>query len=131
MDKQLQRETKQYIKNVKSLMFCDRKTKKTFASSFDDDVWGFIEENKITSIDDVIAEFGTVDEIAQGFLEKSDIKKISKSMQIRNVIIGSVIAAALIVGVTLTIAFADTYVFTKGDPYGIETVETIETIIIE
>lgn len=129
-DKGFEKETKKYIKSIKSLLLCDIQTKRRFIKDFKDDLSGYIEDNNIADIKNVYAHFGTPEQVAKGFLETADIKSIKKKMNIGKIIAAGIALALIIWATGVTIAVIDAHIDTTGG-YGVEgwgdtVVESIE-----
>ncbi len=104
MNKSLQIEIKKYIKEVKSLVFCNNKLLKEFLKDFESDVANYAEENNITDINSIIQHFGTPESVAKGFLESTDLKIIRKRIRIKNVILAGILIAVTVWAVGVTFA---------------------------
>ena len=104
MNKSLQLEIKKYIKEVKSLVFCNNKLLKEFLKDFECDVVSYTEENNITDINSIIQHFGTPESVAKGFLESTDLKLIRKRIRIKNVILAGILIAVTVWAVGVTFA---------------------------
>lgn len=101
-DTSLQSEIKKYIMDVKSYLICDWKTRRKFIKDLKNDIADFVDENEDVSIDDIRRHFGEPKNIAIGFFENADFKKIKRRMNIgRTVIIGVIIALAMWLGTLL------------------------------
>ena len=109
-DKQLNKDIKGYIREIKSYLICDHKTQRKFINDFKNDVYDYIEENSVNGINSVREHFGEAEKIAKGFIENADTRKIKKRMNIRNAITAGIIIALFIwaVGV-LTVVVDDIY----------------------
>lgn len=104
LNKTLQTEINKYIKEIKSLVFCNSKTLKGFLNDFKNDILNYVDENNVTDILNVIQHFGTPEEVAKGFLESTDLKKIKKRIQIKNFILVAIIVFILIWALSVTFA---------------------------
>jgi len=113
-DKGFEKETKKYIKSVKSLLLCDIQTKRRFIKDFRDDLSGYIEDNNIADIKNVYDHFGTPEQVAKGFLETADIKNIKKKMNIGKIIAAGIALALIIWATGVTIAVIDAHIDTTG-----------------
>ena len=92
-DTTLNSEIKRYIVDVKSYLICDFGTKHRFINDLKNDIACFIDETENATMDDVRRRFGEPRDIAKGFFETADIKKIKRRMNIgRTVTIGVIIA---------------------------------------
>lgn len=91
----LQKDVKNYVKEIRLLLFCDSKTKRSFLNDFKNDVANFADDNGITDMKDIIDHFGTPEQVAREFLGTADLRKIRKRMQFKKYILCGVIAALL------------------------------------
>ena len=92
----LNTDIKKYIIDVKSYLICDWKTRNRFIRDLKNDIFDFVDENENVSMDDIRQRFGEPQDIAKGFFENADIKKIKRRMNIGRTVIIGVIAALLI-----------------------------------
>lgn len=77
-DKQLDKDVKIYIKEVKSLLICDYKTQKKFIGDIKSRIDEHIESGCVKNIDDIYKQIGTPQDIAKAFFENADVKKSKK-----------------------------------------------------
>lgn len=95
-DTTLDLEIKRYIVDVKSYLICDFRTKRRFINDLKNDIACFVDETENATMDDVRRRFGEPRDIAKGFFETADIKKIKRRMNIgRIVTIGVIIALVM------------------------------------
>lgn len=106
-DKQLDKDIKNYIKEVKSLLICDYKTQNKFIGDIKCRLDEHIENGLIHNIDDVYKRMGTPQDIAKAFFENADVKKVKKKMNITKIILIGVIIALLMFAGALTIQVID------------------------
>lgn len=95
-DKQLDKDIKNYIKEVKSLLICDYKTQNKFIGDIKCRLDEHIENGLIHNIDDVYKRMGTPQDIAKAFFENADVKKVKKKMNITKIILIGVIIALVV-----------------------------------
>lgn len=101
-DTTLNSEIKKYIVDVKSYLICDWRTRHRFINDLKNDIACFVDETENATMDDVRKRFGEPKDIAKGFFETADIKKIKKRMNIgRTVAIGVIIALVMWLSVLL------------------------------
>ena len=113
-DKQLDRDIKNYIKEIKSLLICDYKTQNKFIGDIKSRLDEHIENGLINSIDDVYMRMGTPQDIAKAFFENADVKKVKKKMNITKIILIGIIAALLMFAGTLVIEIIDGHSSNNG-----------------
>ncbi len=109
MNKQLNNDINKYIKDIKSYLICDYKTQKKFMDDFKNDVFSYIEDNSIGDINEIYEHFGPPQEIANGFFENADTKKIKKKMNISKTITICFIVALIIWATGITVSVVDTH----------------------
>lgn len=113
-DKQLDKDIKNYIKEVKSLLICDYKTQNKFIGDIKCRLDEHIENGLIDNIDDVYKRMGTPQDIAKAFFENADVKKVKKKMNITKIILIGIIAALLMLAGTLVIEIIDGHSSNNG-----------------
>lgn len=96
MNDVLQNEIKKYIKDIRSLLFCDSKTLKSFLKDFENDVINFADDNGVTDMQQIVEHFGAPDQVARGFFETTDLRKIKKRMQVKQYILCGVLVAVFV-----------------------------------
>ena len=104
-DTSLDLEIKRYIVDVKSYLICDFRTRHRFINDLKNDIACFVGETENATMDDVRRRFGEPKDIAKGFFDTADIKKIKKRMNIgRTVAVGVIIALAIwLAGITFAL----------------------------
>ena len=104
-DTSLDLEIKRYIVDVKSYLICDFRTRHRFINDLKNDIACFVDETENATMDDVRRRFGEPKDIAKGFFDTADIKKIKKRMNIgRTVAVGVIIALAIwLAGITFAL----------------------------
>lgn len=93
MDRQFNSEIKRYRREIKQLLLCKNAVAKTFMKDFDNELSNFIEENKVSDMETIYAQFGTAEEVARSFFEFADIRKISKGLRFTKAILTALIVA--------------------------------------
>lgn len=112
MNKHLNNDINKYIKDIKSYLICDYKTQKKFMDDFKNDVFSYIDDNSIDDINEIYEHFGLPQEIANGFFENADTKKIKKKMNISKTITICFIIALIIWATGVTVAVVDAHTST-------------------
>lgn len=77
----LNKELKNYYKDVKKVLICDKKTKLRIIDSLDNDIKAKIGDGSITTIDDVIEIFGTPEQISANY-QIDDLKDLHNTKRI-------------------------------------------------
>lgn len=113
-DKQLDKDIKNYIKEVKSLLICDYKTQNKFIGDIKCRLDEHIENGLIHNIDDVYKRMGTPQDIAKAFFENADVKKVKKKMNITKIILIGVIIALVIWAAGITAVVIDEHIAGAG-----------------
>ncbi len=93
MDRQFNSEIKRYRREIKHLLLCKNSIAKAFMKDFDNELFNFIEENKVSDMDTIYAQFGTAEEVARSFFEFANIQKISKELRCTKTILTALIVA--------------------------------------
>lgn len=120
-DKVNNKVVKQYLREVKSLLICDGKTKRRFVKQFGTDVEAYMEEQGVTDIQSLYTAFGEPIDIARGFFETADIKSIKRKMNVKRVILWSLIAVIMFWAGAVTIDLIDSLHSNHG--YGVTAIE--------
>ena len=94
----LNKELKNYYKDVKKVLICDKKTKLRIIDSLDNDIKAKISDSSITTIDDVREIFGTPEQIATNY-QIEDVKNLHNTK--RFIIKAVLIALSIIVLIVL------------------------------
>lgn len=89
-------ERKQYIKQIKALLVCDKGQQKRFLNDFNADIDDFIKDSPEASIDDIKKNFGSPQEITDSFLSSASSKEIKRKISLKTVIIISCVLAVII-----------------------------------
>ena len=113
-DKLLNKEVKKYIKDINSYLICDCSTRNKFIRDLKSDIDEYIEGNSVTDFDSVYNHFGEPRDIAKGFLENADTKKIKRKMDITKVALIAVIIALVMWGIGITAAWIDAHESNTG-----------------
>lgn len=102
-NKQLNQEKRKYLNEVRSYFISDQGTRNKFIRDLKSDIDGFIEENAVTDFKSVYDRFGKPQDIAKGFFENADIKKIKRKMNITRVVLIAVVMALVMFAAFLTV----------------------------
>ena len=108
-DKQLNKDVKKYIKDINAYLICDWGTRNKFNSDLKNDIDEYMENNSVTDFSSVYDHFGEPHDIAKGFLENADTKKIKRKMDIMKVVVTAVIIALVMWGIGITAAWIDAH----------------------
>ena len=108
-DKQLHKDVKKYIKDINAYLICDCGTRNKFIRDLKSDIDEYIESNCVTDFESVYDHFGEPRDIAKGFLENADTKKIKRKMNITRVALIAVIVALVMWGIGITIELIDAH----------------------
>lgn len=93
MDRQLNSEIKRYRREIKQLLLCKNTVTKAFMKDFDNELFAFVDENDVSDMEAIYAQFGTAEEVARSFFEFADIQKISKWMRCKKAMLSCLIVA--------------------------------------
>lgn len=113
-NKQINIEKQKYIKETNSYLICDFRTRNKFISDLKGDIDEYIESNSINDFDSVYNHFGEPRDIAKGFLESADTKKIKRKMDITKVVMIAIIIALVMWGIFLTTSLIEVHLNEKG-----------------
>lgn len=106
-DKNLDKAINKYIKEVKSLIICNSKSKRDFIKKYKESIYDYVESNDITTVDEFHKNFGNPETIAKSFFADADLKEIKKKLNIKKVILGLVIGILMLWIICLTIIAND------------------------
>ena len=79
MNKRLEQEINRYLKEIKSNIICDFKTKRKYICDLKTSIYDFAEENHVNDFKQVYQQFGPPREIAKTFFEQADRCEYYKS----------------------------------------------------
>ena len=97
-------ERRQYIKEIKALLVCDKDQQEKFLEDFNSDIDDYLSDNPEAGLDELQKDFGTPQEIADEFLAHSSAKEIKKLTSLKSAII-IVCALAVIIFTGCTVAW--------------------------
>lgn len=86
MNSELKKEIKKYLSEVKKGLHCDISFKKAFLSDFKNELTNYIDEHQEVTIENIINEFGSPNQIVSNF-KSSDYLALKKKINI-NLFIG-------------------------------------------
>lgn len=109
MDRAFEKAIRKYEKRIKALLICDSKTAKSYLQDLDDGIVDFIENSGATSIQEIIARFGTPEAVAREFLETASIRKIKRRMNIKRAVLTGMFIVVAIWAVAVTCLSIDSY----------------------
>ena len=114
----LKKEIKKYIREIRSLTFVQTKETKRFARDMEASINDYVQENGVTSIEEVREQFGTPEDIAKAFFAKTPLPDVKKRIRLKRVVAAVLLTAFLLWAVYLTILFVDGLKGQHG--YGVE-----------
>ena len=94
---------KKYKKTVKSLLLCNTEMSAKFMSDFDNDIDAFIEEQKVSSMDEIYKHFGAPEEVAQSFFVNADIRAIKKKISMKQALLFFLVAVLAVYGIAMAV----------------------------
>lgn len=112
--KPLNTELKKYIVDIESYLICDWRTKNRFIRDLKNDIIDFVDENENVTMDDIRKRFGEPQDIAKGFLENVDLKKIKRRMNIGGIIAIGIAVALFIWAAGVTTIIIDAHSSNEG-----------------
>lgn len=103
LNNDFQNDLKIYKNDVKSKLLCDSKISKALFKDLQNDIDNYIEDNNVTSIEEIYKHFGSADDIATAFLDTVDIAAVKRKMNIKKLIAVLVAAVIIICGIGMTV----------------------------
>lgn len=117
---------KEYYREIEKLLVCQRKQKADFMSALKADIDEYIATVGQADIENIRAEFGTPEKIAESFLSNSDAVTIKRKTDLRKCIVAAVIVALVIYFAFVIISLVD--VHTEAHGYIEEGIMMINTL---
>lgn len=100
---EFQKDLKKYKKSVRSLLLCNTEMSAKFMADFDNDIAAYIEEHKVSSMDEIYKQFGAPEAVAQSFFETADIKTIKRKISVKQTILCFLVALLAIYGIAMAV----------------------------
>ena len=113
MEKSLKKQLKYYFKDINRKLLITR-NKKSFFISFKNSVYEFTDSHPSFTMDDILQNFGTPDEIAKSFALDIDYKLLNKRTKIKRLLISSIFALSSIIIIYLSFALVDVHRSANG-----------------
>lgn len=117
-------EIKQYLCAVKSQLTCPYKEKKRFLKQMQNSLEIYATDQGQVSIEDLVREFGTPQEISDAFLQDESPSSLHRRLSFRRAVLGVIVFFTAILVISLivlgTIYVVDSFSFTHG--YYVDTV---------
>ncbi len=114
MNRVTDKELKNYYSQIERLLFCDRKKKKEFLCQLKENVEDFLSDMPEATMEDIKKAFGTPESICGSFIENTDSVKIKKQIQLKKVLIISVIIALIIYALFVVASLIDVHTEAHG-----------------
>lgn len=114
MTEALKKELNTYFSNVEDLLLCDRKNKKVFLEDLKNDIDEFVQHEPEADFGSILSAFGTPAEIAESFLKNADIADIKKKMNIKKIVLFSLLAVVLVYVIFVVASFIDVHTEAHG-----------------
>lgn len=114
MTEALKKELNTYFSNVEDLLLCDRKNKKAFLEDLKNDIDEFVQHEPDVDFDSILSAFGTPEEIAESFLKNADIADIKKKMNVKKILLFSLLAVVLVYVIFVIASFIDVHTEAHG-----------------
>ncbi|MBQ3518812.1 MAG: hypothetical protein IJA31_05765 [Clostridia bacterium] len=86
----------QYVREVNKEIIATPKQKRKLFGDLRSDIHERIADGKIASYEDVIAHFGTPEQVAKDFFATANIKEIKKRLMIRRIVVSAVVLCLLV-----------------------------------
>lgn len=94
------RSAKKYLRHVRSMLPCSRKTKKLIVEQVGSDISSYLEEHPEADYNTLLSRFGTPETIAISYIDSTDAPEVLKKMHTRKWIL-SAVAIALALGILI------------------------------
>lgn len=94
------RSAKKYLRHVRSMLPCSRKTKKLIVAQIGSDISSYLEEHPEADYNTLLSRFGTPETIAISYIDSTDAPEVLKKMHTRKWIL-SAFAIALALGILI------------------------------
>ena len=107
------RSAKKYLRHIRSMLPCSRKTKKLIVAQIGSDISSYLEEHPEADYNTLLSRFGTPETIAISYIDSTDAPEVLKKMHTRKWILSAV--AAVLIFVVLTWVATVVYSIVKSD----------------
>lgn len=104
-----EKEIEKYLSEIRSNLVCNRKTQNLIARDIEGLVYDYAEAKGVTDISELYEHFGTPEEMAKTQMSQIDPKKINKAMKIKKAVVIGIIAALIMLALSLVISLADAH----------------------
>lgn len=103
------KERKQYISQIKKLLFCRPEKRKRFLQDINNSIDDFLKDNPDANIDELQKAMGSPQEIADEFLSNISTKDIKNRTYVTRILIIGVVTALVILAITMIFLWLDTH----------------------
>lgn len=110
----LKKELSGYYRQVEDLLLCDRKSKIVFLTDLKNDIDEFVQQDPEADLDSIVSAFGSPAEIAESFLKNADIANIKKKMNVKKILLFSLLAVVLVYVIFVVASFIDVHTEAHG-----------------
>lgn len=114
MERVTDKELKNYYSRVGNSIICDRRQKKEFLCQLKENVEEFISDTPDATMEDIEKIFGTPKSISGSFIENTDSLKIRRQVQLKKVLIISVVIALVIYALFVVLSLIDVHTEAHG-----------------
>ncbi|MBR2413401.1 MAG: hypothetical protein IKB13_02770 [Clostridia bacterium] len=119
----------QYVREVNKEIIATPKQKRKLFGDLRSDIHERIADGKIASYEDVIAHFGTPEQVAKDFFATANIKEIKKRLMIRRIVVSAVAFCVLFLCAFYTFLLFDG--FSSVYNYTVESFEVDGEVLYE
>lgn len=105
----IEKDIEKYMSEVNSHLFCLKKNKKAVLEDIREAIIEFTENNEVETMDVIYARFGTPEEIAKAYIADAEPQNIKKAINIRKMLVASVVIALAILAITVIITIIDNH----------------------
>lgn len=107
--KEPERSVRGYIGSVKKSLMCSDVQKKRVVAEIEDDVYAYVEENGVNSIDEIVRYFGAPETVAESFIDPGQNGEIRRRTSLKRAFIAFVCIIAMLLGAFLTTTYVDSH----------------------
>lgn len=103
------RDVKRYLREVNSWLPCRRKLKTKIVAEITSNVSLFVTENSNSGYNEIVARFGTPQQIASTYVDEMETTELLNDLRIKRKIVSTVIAGVFVLIVTWSVAMGMIY----------------------
>lgn len=93
----IEKDIKQYIKDINKNLLCDRKNRQQIISDIENSIYDFAENKGISDIKEIYDRFGTPDEVAKQYLSQEYKKTVNNTADKRTITVTAIVCSILLI----------------------------------